>query len=166
MVNVKSDPDITTKKVQGDVTYPDGGKGILLGLGTLLSANSNGQVIIYNKSKAKWLKYKTYDEIPGMRKEVERGKINPGKSVSIHTVPAQENLGHYPLYIGSFEWSDTDPNPSDKGGKYEWERSGLDAWNWLKTNWWIGLVFLILIIVFIFLFYFYVRPDIRMVTGQ
>lgn len=157
MVNVKSDPDINVKKLQGDVTFPDDGEGILLGLGNMLTPNSNGGIILNNKSKSKWLEFTRYDEIPGARKAVETGKVNPGKGVSIHTVPASQDLGHYPQYIGSFKWTDKDPNPSDKGGQSDAERQLGDAWAWIKANAWIAVLLAVLVIIMIIFYLYKVR---------
>ena len=143
MVNLKTDPDLRVV-TKGPVEYKDGAEGILLKKGG--PAKDAGSVVIYNNSKDKFLTFDVYKEFPGKREEIEKAKVNPGKNLRKTAPGGWEALSNLECdrFLGSFKWTDADPQESDPGGLTDAERSAKDFKEWLEDNWWILALFLAL----------------------
>lgn len=131
MVNIKTDPDIYIKIVEGYTSYEADDKALYLRRGVW--PNPSGRALIYNKSKDKYLTFNIYTQDPNNldirgRQKKEGKKVSPGKSVRV-TAPADLLASDY--YLGDFDWRTEDPAPGDPGGKSDQQRQWDEVVDWL-----------------------------------
>jgi hypothetical protein len=151
-------PDILVERKSGEYKMTPDGKDVMLKFGSVFAAP--GGVRIHNNSE-KWLTFNIYeDDGLATRTEVDKRKINPGKSLRVSApggldAPAGK-AGIFWYYLGAFELKDTDPSPTDGGGQTDEEIKWDEVKKWFAGNWWL-IVAAIVFAIIVYLLFLYLR---------